>query len=79
MKIEKFETNLILTLIYFDWIEKDSGLSQSDLISMHLLIVFGTLERAGNPKEIDWAKSPLGQSDLTDNYILPVEKLATHH
>ena len=22
MKIEKFEANLILTLIYFDWIEK---------------------------------------------------------
>ena len=61
MKIEKFEANLILTLIHFDWIEKGSGLSQSDLIFMHLLIVSRTVERAGNPKEIDWAKSPPGQ------------------
>ena len=78
MTIEKFEANLILTLIYFDWIEKGSGLSQSDLIFMHLSIVSGTVERAGNPREIDWAKSPLGR-DLTDNGILPVEKLTTHH
>ena len=55
MKIEKFEANLILTLIHFDWIEKGSGLSQSDLIFMHLSIVSGTVERAGNPREIDWA------------------------
>ena len=47
IKIEKFEANLSLTDL--------------DLIFMHLLIVSETLERAGNPKEIDWAKSPLGQ------------------
>ena len=28
---------------------------------MHLSIVSGTLGRAGNPREIDWAESPLGQ------------------
>ena len=61
MKIENFEANQILTLVYFDCIEKCSGLSQSDLIFMHLLIVSRTSERAGNPKKIDWAKSPLGQ------------------
>ena len=44
MKFEKFEANLILTLIYFDWIEKGSGLSQSDLIFMHLSVVSGTVE-----------------------------------
>ena len=35
MKIEKFEANLILALIHFDWIEKDSDLSQSDLINLY--------------------------------------------
>ena len=59
MKIEKFEANLILTLIYFDWIEKRSGLSQSDF--MHLSIVSGMVDRASNAREIDWAKSSLGQ------------------
>ena len=28
---------------------------------LHLSIVSGTLGRAGNPREIDWTKSPLGQ------------------
>ena len=78
MKIEKFEANLIPTLIYFDWIEKGSGLSQSDLIFMHLSIVSGMVDRASNPREIDWAKSPWVK-DLTDNCIPPVEKLTTHH
>ena len=78
MKIEKFEANLILTLSHFVWIEKGSGFSQSDLIFMHLLIVSRTLERAGNPKEIDRAKSRWGR-DLTDNCIPPVEKLRTNH
>ena len=61
MKTEKFEANIILTLTYFDWIEKGSGLSQSDLIFMHLLFVSLTVKRASNPREINWAKSPLGQ------------------
>ena len=61
MKIEKFEANLIPTLIHFDWIEKGSGLSQSDLIFMQLSAVSGMVERVGNPREIDWAKSPLRQ------------------
>ena len=57
MKIKKFEANLILTLIHFNWIEKCSGLSQSDLIFMHLSIVSRTVGRAGDPREIDQAKS----------------------
>ena len=60
-KIKKFEANLILTLIHFNWIEKGSGLSQSDLIFTHLSIVPGTVGRAGDPREIDQAKSSLGQ------------------
>ena len=60
MKIESLKlVNLILTLIHFDWIEKGSGLSQSDLI--FFLIVSGTVVRAGNPREIDGTKSSLGQ------------------
>ena len=46
-KIKKFEANLIL--------------SQSDSIFMHLSIVSGTVGRAGDPREIDQAKSSLGQ------------------
>ena len=61
MKIKKFEANLILTLIHFNWTEKGSGLSQSDLIFMDLSIVSGTVGRAGDPREIDQAKSSLGQ------------------
>ena len=52
MKIEKFEANLVLTLIHFDWIEKGSGFSQSDSIFMYLSIVSRTVERAGNPRDI---------------------------
>ena len=61
MKIEKFEANLILTLIHFNCIEKGSGLSQADLIFMHLSIVSRTVGRAGDPREIDPAKLSLGQ------------------
>ena len=61
MKTKKFEANLILTSIHFNWIEKGSGLSQSDLIFMHLSIVFATVGRAGDPREIDQAKLSLGQ------------------
>ena len=64
MKIKKFEADLILTLIHFNWIEKGSGLSQSHLIFMHLSIVsgtVGTVGRTGDPREIDQAKSSLGQ------------------
>ena len=61
MKIKKFEANLILTLIHFNWIEKGSGLSQSNLIFMDLSIVSGTVGRAGDPREIDQVKSSLGQ------------------
>ena len=60
IKIKKFEANLILTLIHFNWIEKGSGLSQSDLIFMHLSIVSRTVGRAGDLREIDQAKSSLG-------------------
>ena len=61
MKIKKFEANLILTLIHLNQIEKGSGLSQSDLIFMHLSIVSGTVGRAVEPRESDQAKSSLGQ------------------
>ena len=61
MKTEKFEANQILTLIHFNWIKKGSGLSQSDLIFMHLSIVSRTVGRADDPREIDPAKSFLGQ------------------
>ena len=61
MKIKKFEANLILTLVHFNYIEKGSGLSQSDFIFMHLLIVSRTVGRAGDPREIDQAKPSLGQ------------------
>ena len=61
MKIDNFEANLILTLIHFNWIEKGSGFSHSDLIFMHLSVVSGTVGRAGDPREIDQAKSSLGQ------------------
>ena len=43
---------------------------------MHLSIVSGTGQRAGDPREINWAKLPLGR-DLTDNCILSVGKLKT--
>ena len=61
MKINKFEANLILTLIHFNWTEKGSGLSQSDLIFMHLSIVSGMVGRACDPRKFDQAKSSLGQ------------------
>ena len=61
MKIKKFEADLILTLIHFNWTEKRSGLSQSNLIFMHLSMVSGMVGRAGDPREIDQAKSSLGQ------------------
>ena len=61
MKTKKFEANLILTLILFNWIVKGSGLSQSDLIFMHLSIVSGMVGRSGDPREIEKAKLSLGQ------------------
>ena len=61
VKIKKFEANLILALIHFNWIEKGSSLSQFDLIFMGPSVVSGKVVRAGDPREIDQAKSSLGQ------------------